>query len=249
MSLDDVAQNGVGHLFSVGHIFSVAGHHHKVLIAACLVGGGWWFLSQHEPSHPQRAETVSTVDAAPTVRPSRPVGERVQTPQPQTPEQEVAALHPYPATPTILLRPHQTLSTDPSRMRAFQNAMFDFETRTGKSFLSDHRSVQPDGRPHAQENRRGESDVRIAQTRDRWSASSLSASRPSGMEIAYESVVFRRSHPARSENVSQVFRCQSRVRQAANTVRSTLNLTASPSRLSPNDVCQRPRNGPPLGAS
>ncbi len=125
----------------------VAGHYHKVLIAASLVGGGWWFLSQYEPSHPQRTETVPVVDAAPDVQPSRPARERVQTPQPQTPpqtpEQEVAALHPYPATPTILLRPHQPLSTDLSRMRAFQNAMFDFEARTGKSFLSEHRSMKP----------------------------------------------------------------------------------------------------------
>ena len=131
----------------------VAGHYHKVLIAASLVGGGWWFLSQYEPSHPQRAETVSTVNAAPAVRPSRPAREMVQTPQPQTPqpqtpEQEVAALHPYPATPTILLRPHQPLSTDPSRMRAFQDAMFDFEARTGKSFLSEHRSMKPATRTH-----------------------------------------------------------------------------------------------------
>ncbi|MCS7468804.1 hypothetical protein NZK35_19300 [Stieleria sp. ICT_E10.1] len=126
----------------------VAGHYHKVLIAASMVGGGWWFLSQYEPSHPQRAETVSTVDTAPAVRPSRPAREMVQTPQPQTPEQEVAALPPYPKTPTILLRPHQTLSTDPSRMRALQNAMFDFEARTGKSFLSEHRSMKRATRTH-----------------------------------------------------------------------------------------------------
>ncbi|PAY17528.1 hypothetical protein CKO51_20915 [Rhodopirellula sp. SM50] len=37
--------------------------------------------------------------------------------------------------------------------------------------------------------------------------------------------------------------------RAANAVRSTVNLTASPSRLSPNDVCQRLRIEQPSGAS
>ncbi|QDV40503.1 hypothetical protein Enr13x_03090 [Stieleria neptunia] len=121
----------------------VAGHYHKVLIAACLVGGGWWFLSQYEPPNRRPTETVSTINTAPAVSPSRDVNEVVPTPKPQTAEQEVAALHPYPAIPALLLRPHQDLSTDPTRMRAFQNAMFDFEKKTGKSFLRDHRSMQP----------------------------------------------------------------------------------------------------------
>lgn len=118
----------------------VAGHYHKVLIAASLVGAGWWFFSTHDPSE---FLPVATVDPVPRVQPSGPDEVVAVKSEPQTPEQEVEARFPYPAKPSILLREHEDLVTDPSRMRGVQKAMFDFEKRTGKSFLTDHQSMKP----------------------------------------------------------------------------------------------------------
>lgn len=133
----------------------VAGYYHKVLIAAGLVGGCWWILYHYDASssmHATSTDAVAATTSHETIsKPSIPIASTIKTPVKafaettvaQTPEQEVAARFPYPAKPSLLLRPHQNFTTDPTRMREFQDMMFDYESKTGKSFLTDHRSMKP----------------------------------------------------------------------------------------------------------
>ncbi|WP_436716261.1 hypothetical protein U8335_01205 [Roseiconus lacunae] len=147
----------------------IAGHYSKVLIAALLVGSGWWVLSQPSsrtgdqarvslgnPSDAKQANTrlpeiSSKLPSLPSTTTSDTKEDLATTdsrrPVPfaskiLTPVQKVEQQFPYPPKPDLLLRPHQALKTDPALMRRFQQAIFDYETRTGKSFLNDHPSMQ-----------------------------------------------------------------------------------------------------------
>ncbi|SMP46470.1 hypothetical protein SAMN06265222_102124 [Neorhodopirellula lusitana] len=137
------------------------GYYHKIMMTAGLVGAGWWFFSQYDPSQslrstsPQPAafsESVNTVASGevssdtPVVQSpvAKTVGKpSVVSPIVLTPEQEVVARYPYPSQPALLLRPHQDSITDPTRMREFRSMMLEYEEKTGKSFLTDHRSMKP----------------------------------------------------------------------------------------------------------
>ncbi|WP_182869152.1 hypothetical protein [Stieleria mannarensis] len=162
---------GMGLLEGDGRLFSgvvtglvggyIAGHYYKMLIAATLVGGGWWFISQHEATKSRSEKTlVTAADVTSTPRPASDTPARPATSPRKsfdarfakstlkTPRQAPAARSFSTDTSELLQRPRQELVTDPSRMRAFRKAMLDFETRTGKSFLSDHRSMKPAMRTH-----------------------------------------------------------------------------------------------------
>ncbi|OYP37953.1 hypothetical protein [Rhodopirellula sp. MGV] len=143
----------------------IAGHYYKVLVAATIVGAGWWFLSQPvQPKPVAPAFDVTEFDvlasgvAVPSVTasggnqplaaiPKQAIAKVDRTPFAASPSKQVtptpAAIASVSNKPAILLRPHQPLKTDVTLMRKFQNAMFDFEKRTGKSFLTDHPSMKP----------------------------------------------------------------------------------------------------------
>ncbi|QEG00244.1 hypothetical protein Mal15_43140 [Stieleria maiorica] len=162
---------GMGLLEGDGRLFSgvvtglvggyIAGHYYKMLIAATLVGGGWWLISQHEAAKSRSEKTLVTAadvtstprpaldtPARPATSPRKSVDARFAKSTLKTPRQTLATRSSSTDTPELLQRPHQELVTDPSRMRAFRQSMLDFETRTGKSFLNDHRSMKPAMRTH-----------------------------------------------------------------------------------------------------
>ncbi|MFH1216098.1 MAG: hypothetical protein V1706_06330 [Pseudomonadota bacterium] len=124
----------------------IAGHYYKVLISSALVGTGWWFWINYHPANLSPDQTVSTPSSLSTAVPASQNGSfapAVPVRQAETPEQKAAAMFPYPAMPALLAKPLNGLIDDPAPMLAFQQEIFSFEKKTGKSFLLDHRSMAP----------------------------------------------------------------------------------------------------------
>lgn len=141
----------------------VAGRYYKFLITAGVVVTGWWFLAQFNakpsgpevtgdkvaifaPSEPETTTALVTRDTESDRRPSVKELFKPVRPKALSVEEELAKYHPYPPKPNILDRPHQPLKDDPADMRAFREMMFDYEKKTGKSFLTEHPSMKPASR-------------------------------------------------------------------------------------------------------